>query len=118
MRPQKPQYQHQYQRPTNIAPIAPSNGLVSAAQAAAAAISVGKAPSRPAYISVASGPPKTGAASHTAAALNPQNWPPAVKAYVERAFKAASFRQRSKLQDVLRILIGDAQDKGKNQIVF
>jgi hypothetical protein len=46
-------------------------------------------------------------------ALNPQNWPPAVKSYVERAFKAAPFRQRSKLQDVLKTVLNDAQEKGK-----
>lgn len=113
LRPQNPLHQHQYQRPSASGPTigGSNNTLVSAAQAAAAAISAGQAPSRPAYISVASGPKAAAAAPH--AALNPQNWPPAVKAYVERAFKAAPFRQRTKLQDVLRMLIGDAQEKGE-----
>jgi hypothetical protein len=130
LRSQYQHQQHQYQRPT-----VPSSGggksaaIVSAAQAAAAAISAGKAPlapttttaaaggstSRPAYISVASGGHGgiATAPGSRVPALNPQNWPPAVKSYVERAFKAASFRQRTKLQDVLRTVINDAQQKGE-----
>lgn len=120
MRPQNPLYQHQYQRPYAQGPTqgGSNNTLVSAAQAAAAAISAGKAPPRPAYISVASGPKAAATAASQSAALNPQNWPPAVKAYVERAFKAAPFRQRTKLQDVLRILIGDAQEKGEDIYIY
>ena len=127
LRSQYQHQQHQYQRPATTtttaaagasggggsAAAAPSS-IVSAAQAAAAAINAGKAApaARPAYISVASGTLAAPPGSRVPA-LNPQNWPPAVKSYVERAFKAAPFRQRTKLQDVLRTVISDAQDKGK-----
>lgn len=42
-----------------------------------------------------------------------ENWPPSLKLYVERSFKIAPFRQRSKLQQVLRTVITDAQRKGE-----
>jgi hypothetical protein len=129
LRSQYQHQQHQYQRPATINNAGGGGGapssIVGAAQAAAAAISAGKAPpgaatssQRPAYISVATGSQMTAAPGSRVPALNPQNWPPAVKSYVERAFKAAPFRQRTKLQDVLRMLINDAQEKGKESSLF
>lgn len=70
---------------------------------------------RPAYITVATDESSrltSESKSGTQGIASPQNWPPALKAYVERAFKAASLRNRSKLQEVLRVIIGDAQKKG------
>jgi hypothetical protein len=101
----QPHHQHAYARPA--APAAPS--IVSVAQAAAAALSAGQAPGpRPAYTAVGAYQPKA-----KAAPLNPASWPPAVKSYVERAFKTSPASQRAKLQEVLKIVINDAQDKGK-----
>lgn len=123
LRSQYQHQQHQYQRTATTSNAggngAAASSIVGAAQAAAAAISAGKAPSvaaapqRPAYISVATGSQMTAAPGSRVPALNPQNWPPDVKSYVERAFKAAPFRQRAKLQDVLRTIINDAQEKGE-----
>jgi hypothetical protein len=76
---------------------------------------------RPAYITVAVGDSsrlpgeskvKGGSPVQTPGLASPQNWPPGLKAYVERAFKVASLSNRSKLQEILRVIIGDAQKKG------
>ena len=50
--------------------------------------------------------------------LTPNSWPATVKSYVESAFKATPQRQRSKLQDALRLIIADAQNKGMSHLVI
>lgn len=45
--------------------------------------------------------------------LNPQDWPVAVKNYVERCFKVCKPSQRPNLQQILKIVITDAQTKGE-----
>lgn len=107
--------------------------LLSKFQAAAAAVSAGLNPSvqarggasqQPSYRSVGGGPsgslqrPSSGVGANQGGSkaapvmVPPQQWPPALKAYVERAFKAATSSQRSRLQDVLKIVIADAQAQG------
>jgi len=45
--------------------------------------------------------------------LSPQDWPVAVKNYVERCFKVCKPSQRPNLQQILKIVITDAQTKGE-----
>jgi hypothetical protein len=71
-------------------PPEPANPLVAAFQQAAAKLggggAAGAAAAGPAYTRVQVG---AAAQQQAAAALSPQQWPPALKAYVERAFKAS-----------------------------
>lgn len=74
---------------------------------------------RPAYSAAAvasHGPAYTTVASHgpqPQQQLSPQQWPPAVKGYVERCFKACKPSQREGLQQALKLVIQDAQCKGE-----
>jgi hypothetical protein len=88
--------------------------VVSAFQSAASTLASSRAaPQQPAYRTAAPAPrPPAAPAASGAAAMNPLHWPPALKAYVERAFKTSSLGHRTKLQDVLRCVITDAQAKG------
>lgn len=71
--------------------------------------SMAPAAAAPAYMRVQAGT----ANAPQQGAVAPQQWPPALKAYVERAFKACDLRQRPKLQDVLKNVIGSAQASGE-----
>lgn len=79
---------------------------------------VSQSATRPAYRAVgvsstaaSSAPAGTGVA--TTSQLNPQDWPVAVKNYVERCFKVCKPSQRPNLQQILKIVITDAQTKGE-----
>ena len=79
---------------------------------------VSQSATRPAYravgvssTTISSAPADTGVT--TTSQLNPQDWPVAVKNYVERCFKVCKPSQRPNLQQILKIVITDAQTKGE-----
>lgn len=119
----RPWIKPQISRQINHSPSFPAvdsnkcSSMVSVALASAASISSGRpVGQKPAYIRVGEPPsavvPGVSASKSKHPALNPQNWPPAVKSYVERAFKTTPASQRPKLREALRSIIGEAQEKG------